>query len=498
MAAEMMRVPYSALTLLLPLAAVAVLPGADPAAIRGVVRDEHVPVAGARVRLQGTTQNVLTDQAGRFSLSGAPAAAARVTAWKEGYLIGAATADTRPLQISLRRLPTDDNESYAWVDPTPNPRNNQNCGNCHETIYREWSASGHARSATGRHFQNLYAGTDWHGRAGVGWSLLADHPDGAGVCTSCHAPTVEPGDPAAFDLRQVRGVAAQGVHCDYCHKIAGTAQTPVGLTHGRFGLNLLRPKHGQLFFGPLDDVDRGEDTRAAVYQESRYCAACHEGTVFGVAVYSTYSEWLASPARRQGKECQSCHMTPTGTLMNIAPGKGGVPRDPVTLGNHHFFAGSQEEMLRQAVRVHVDVSADRREVRAVVTAQADQVGHALPTGFVDRNLVLVVEAFDAAGRTLMPTGGPLVAGKAGRLYAKQLRDFDGHAPVPFWRARPEVEDTRLRPGGTDRAAWRFATQVTRAHVRLLYRRFWPSVVEAKHWPDRDTVVADNLVTRGLP
>ena len=71
-----------------------------------------------------------------------------------------------------------------------------------------------------------------------------------------------------------------------------------------------RPK--QLFFGPLDDVDRGEDAFSPLYRESRYCASCHEGIVFGVHVYSTYSEWLSSPARRAGKQCQDCHMAPTG------------------------------------------------------------------------------------------------------------------------------------------------------------------------------------------
>src|SRR5207244_7472645 len=95
---------------------------------------------------------------------------------------------------------------------------------------------------------------------------------------------------------------------------------PLGVTHGRYILGLLRPAEGQLFFGPLDDVDRGEDALAPIYGESRYCASCHEGVVFGVRVYSTYSEWLDSPARREGKQCQTCHMTPTGTLTHLAPG----------------------------------------------------------------------------------------------------------------------------------------------------------------------------------
>src|SRR5262249_37185986 len=154
----------------------------------------------------------------------------------------------------------------------------------------------------------------------------------------------------------------------------------------------LRPAHGQLFFGPLDDVDRGEDAYSPLYRDSRYCATCHEGTVFGVPVYTTYSEWLDSPARREGKQCQSFHMAPTGGMTNMAPGKGGLERDPATLGNHRFFMGSQGDMLRRCLRLDVRLHPNGR---AEVAVQADAVGHRVPTGFIDRNLILVLEAFDS-------------------------------------------------------------------------------------------------------
>ena len=196
---------------------------------------------------------------------------------------------------------------------------------------------------SGRHFRNLYDCTDWHcGRAG--WGLLAEHPDGAGVCSSCHAPAVRDDDPAVFDLRKLEGVARLGVHCDYCHKVAGPGDGQLGLAHGRFYLRLLRPRSGQLFFGPLDDVDRGEDSFSPFQRDSRFCASCHEGVVFGVPVYTTYSEWLQSPARRRGQQCQDCHMAPTGRLTNFAPGHGGLDRDPATLANHRFFDGGLDAL----------------------------------------------------------------------------------------------------------------------------------------------------------
>jgi hypothetical protein len=488
------------LPLLLLLALLGLVLGRAPrpvATLTGQVRDVAGPVAGARVRVKGQAASVLTDATGQFMLRGPFGTADRVTAAREGWVIAGAAVSRRPLVLDLAPLPRQDGESYAWVGPAPDRTHPQQCGNCHGDLYEEWSHTGHARSVRNPHFRNLYEGSDRAGNPGVGWSLLGEYPDGAGVCTACHAPTVPAEDPAYFDLRRAGGTAADGVHCDYCHKVAGVTGT-VGLTHGRFGLRLLRPQHGQLFFGPLDDVDRGEDVVSPLYRQSRYCAACHEGTVFGVHVYGTYSEWLASPARGEGKQCQTCHMAPGGSLTNLAPGHGGIPRDARTLASHRLFPGGQAAMLRQCLHVGGRLERGADGVRAVVEVRADGVGHRVPTGFADHNLVLVVDGLTAAGASVAPRSGPRlpelagkdVAGRPGRLYAKVLRDFDGHSPAPFWRADPALTDTRLEPGRTDRLDIRFPPEVEQLRVRLLYRRFWPEVADLKGWTDNEIVVFD--------
>lgn len=471
-------------------------------AISGLVRDDDGPVPGANVRIQGEAQIEFTDANGRFHAHFFPGHSRRVAASKPGYFIAGAALDTSPLILQMKRLPAEDCDQYQWVDPTPDAAKTHQCGNCHGEMYREWSASGHAHSASNRRFLNLYDGSDWHGKPGVGWSLLAEHKDGAGVCTSCHAPTVSFDDPAYFDLRQVKGVSANGVHCDYCHKIAEATTDGLGLTHGRFALQLLRPAEGQLFFGPLADVDRGEDAYSPLYRDSRYCASCHEGTVFGVHVYSTYSEWLKSPSRQEGKQCQTCHMAPTGKLTNLAPGNGGLERDPATLGNHRFFAGSQADMLRRCLKLDVVMTDDAGGVRVAAEVTANQVGHRVPTGFVDRNLVLVLEGQDGDGRPVRARAGPKLpsaagegfAGLSGRLYARLLKDFQGHSPVPFWRAQPEAEDSRLTPGHGDRIVVEFPPGVKRLRLRLLHRRFWPEVARTKSWPEDSIRVVDQIVT----
>jgi Cytochrome c554 and c-prime len=481
------------------------VPPVQPREITGLVRGAAGPVGGARVRVKGTAEFVLTEADGHFRFP-ALADRARLTASKEGHLIAGQTADSRPLVLDLQPLPGADSEAYAWVDPTSHSGQGHNCGNCHTAIYQEWLSSGHARAAVSRHFRGLYDGSDWTGQPAAGWNLLAERPDGAGVCTACHAPTVGFDDPAYYDLRQVRGVAAMGAHCDYCHKVQDVTGR-VGLTHGRFGLRLLRPAgEEQLFFGPLDDVDRGEDVYAPLYRESRYCASCHEGKVFGVPVYSTYSEWLASPARQEGKQCQDCHMRPTGQFTNIAPGHGGIERNPRTLGNHLFFAGSQEEMLRGALHVGSTIAPAEDGIGVTVEVRADNVGHCLPTGFVDRHLLLVVEGFTADGVPLPARSGavlPAAAGKElarqpGRLFAKVLKDFDGRSPVPFWNADPDAADTRLRPGKPQREEFVFPRQTARVRVRLVYRRFWQEVAESKGWPDNEIAISEQQFGVGGP
>jgi hypothetical protein len=494
--------PWFPLILLLGLPAAAWMTGllhqATPLReIHGQVHDNHGPLSGARVRCRGEDHVSITDAGGNFHLTCSRNRGSQLSVAREGHLIRTFPADRFPARFLLPRLPAEDNAEYSWVDPG-------NCLQCHRNIHREWHASAHARSASNRHFLNLYDGSDWHGRHGVGWNLRADNPDGAAVCSACHAPTVAPGDDAFADLRRARGVDRRGVHCDFCHKIADATVDPRGLTFGSFGYKLLRPARGQLFFGPLDDAERAGEafSYAPVYRDSRYCASCHEGVVFGVPVYTTYSEWLASPARRQGKQCQSCHMAPTGALTNIAPGRGGIERDPRTLAAHRF-PGSQANMLRSCLTVSVHFTDLPGGVRTHVEVGADRVGHRVPTGFIDRNILLLVEAFDAAGKPVTLTAGPTLpdvagadfAGRPGRLYAKRLTGKDGQGPIPFWRPYERLVDTRLAPGCPDRGEFLFSPRVVRVRVRLLYRRFWQEVAEGKRWPDNEITVVDRTVSR---
>lgn len=192
-------------------------------------------------------------------------------------------------------------------------------------------------------------------------------------------------------------------------------------------------------------------------------------------------------------------MKPTGHMSNMAPGHGGIERDASTLANHRFFDGGQQAMLRRTVKASVKFERHPDGVRARVRLWTEGVGHRLPTGFVDRHLVLVVEGQTEQGRTVLPRAGPKLpvlagkelAGRPGRLFARVLRDFEGRSPVPFWLASPDPPpDTRLIPGRIEETPFEFPDTLSRLRLRVLYRRFWPEVVRDKNWPEDEVVVLE--------
>ncbi len=478
--------------------------------IQGQVWDEAGPLSGVSLHFQGRQDAVFSDALGRFRIARLEPFRPLV-AIKPGYRIeatdaGDAVAGDAPLDIRMIPLPKHDNEDYAWIDPYPHRGKVNNCGNCHGEIFREWRGSGHARSARNPRFLEMVDGQDAAGTSWPTWNLGREHPLGVGVCALCHVPAQ---DDRGLDRepRKVSGVAAHGTHCDYCHKIVDAPTDKLGTRFGRDGLRLLRPATGEaLFFGPLDDAVRpGESfgypvgVGGPLYKESRYCASCHEGVIFGVHVYGTYSEWRDSPARRRGQQCQTCHMAPTGKMTNIAPRQGGIERPPQTLASHHF-PGNQPDMLKRSLNVAVVSVARRDGLQALVALQAVNVGHRMPTGFIDRNLVLVVEGLDAKGVVTKLHEGPRlpahagrqVAGLPGYLFAKQLFSAEGKAPLPFWAPHDRVLDTRLAPGRAETFSFVFSPETKTIRARLLYRRFWPELADPRGWHDNETVVLERL------
>jgi hypothetical protein len=124
----------------------------------------------------------------------------------------------------------------------------------------------------------------------------------------------------------------------------------------------------------------------------------------------------------------------------------------------------------------------------------------VPTGFIDRQVILSVETF-ASGQSAELIDGPTLpavlgseSGRPGKLYAKWLADDAGRSPAPFWRADPgTLKDTRLVPGAADRQEYRFPAATDRIRVRLVHRRFWKEMADQKCWPADEQLIFEREV-----
>ena len=147
-------------------------------------------------------------------------------------------------------------------------------------------------------------------------------------------------------------------------------------------------------------------------------------------------------------------------------------------GRSPRFIAFATELSASAKRV-----GDRIEVR--VRVENRHTGHAFPSGFPDRNAILLVEVSDGSG-LLTETDGPVVpwwasgdgrqdpgrdfAGRAGRGYARVLAAADGESPVFYLRAvKAGEDDSRLRAGSVDESTFGFKAVGGAARVRVSLR-----------------------------
>jgi len=529
----------------------------------GRVLSDGVPIADAVVRVKATEIETRTDATGHFVLSGfRTAKSLAVTAWKDGYHINGLKVYpwTNEIVIELRSYMQPDNVEYQWVPPAVTGRSTfeekiiqaslslaarlsydsvfiplveqieLGCQDCHrDTINPQWAASAHALGNANQRFLSLYNGTDLLGSQSpltrhtlvqdygqvplppdedepyYGEGYLLDFPDSFGNCSTCHLPTAALADPYGIDPNQVEGVDAQGVHCDFCHKInSAILDSQTGLPFqnmtGILSYNLLRPDpEPQLFFGPFDDVDVGPDTYLPLTQKSEFCAPCHNASFWDVPIYESYAEWLASPYPDEGQTCQSCHMRPDGQMTNFAPGRGGVERDPQSLPTH-LFPGSQDEILLQSAAT-LEVEAQRQGEQIIVDAGVTNTGagHHLPTDSPLRQVFLIVKAIDKDGNPLQLEEGPSLPDWAGDLkglpgvyFAKILEQMwtNVSPTAAYWTPTKIVEDTRLPAGETMATRYIFSATDGEVAIRaeLIFRRAYFELMQQKGWDTPDMLM----------
>ncbi|MBI2874252.1 MAG: carboxypeptidase regulatory-like domain-containing protein [Firmicutes bacterium] len=550
--------------------------------VSGWVTTGGRPVQGAVVRVKATGFETRSDSEGRFTLGGFPPRfSVKVTAWAEGFYIGGDSARPwkRDVEISLKPYLTADNPDYRWIPPAVKDRPpvedflirtglsaaaklsfnkvflplasrlEVGCADCHgRTINEQWEGGAHAQGTGNIRFKTMYDGTDVEGNQspptrqgfhrdygrfplppdpnkpyyGPGFKL--DFPDQAGHCATCHAPTAALDDPYNTDINGVQGIDAQGIQCDYCHKVEDVrvnpaTQLPYEDMPGILSTEMRRPEgEPQLFFGPFDDVDVGPDTYSPLQKESRFCASCHNASFWGTPIYQSYAEWLESPYPGMGKTCQSCHMQPDGTTTNFAPGRGGLERDPDTIATHGFPGAADPELLRNAVTMTVEGARRDGRVQVTVTIANDRTGHHVPTDSPLRHMILLVKATGADGSPLRLLDGPRVpawggegiparghyAGLPGTAYAKILEELwtEVSPSGAYWNPTRIAVDNRIPAMGSDTSVYSFAapaeagtgTGTIRVEATLLFRRAFIQLAEQKGWEIPDIVMAGSTLS----
>jgi hypothetical protein len=488
--------------------------GDQTASVSGVVVDEGgLPVAGAVIREQTKAASTTTAEDGTFTLTGlTEGVEIIVTAWKETYYPGGETV-TPPagdVTIALKLHPAEDNPDYNWYTSMADPDVPVGCGHC-MVAFPQWVDNAHGQSGINPRFFSMYNGTDVSGTIVMGDGYKDDFPGTAGNCANCHAPVAAANSPFTADMNDLTGVAAEGVACEYCHKIADTYLNPAtGLPYdnapGAVSYALNRPPQDtHMFYGPFDDVTRRVSC-LPLEKESQFCAACHQFSFWGTPVYESFNEWLESPYAEEGTHCQACHMAPTGVDYFVYPEKGGLIRDPATIASHLQPGAADIDLLQDTVELTLTAEyADDGTVIAEVAIKNTKAGHHVPTDYPGRQMILVVSATDEDGTELALVEGPVLpdwcgdqAGRPGIAYAKILRDVatDEFPVVNYWKQTLIESDNRLAALATDRSDYRFAGSPARVtvHAVVLFRRLFQDLAQEKGWDMPDIVMEEAEVS----
>ena len=436
---------------------------------------------------------------------------------------------------SMKRL--SECEFIKWFDPDTKEEEGKlllkNCSECHMQYYKEWKNDKHSMSQNNPFFLSIYK------------QFKQDLPDKNGNCALCHNPE------AAVSIDSVNvdaGIKSNGISCDFCHKIESVDQN--SLKTGTAGLKVARAvlKKKIIFnsdlsddisceglkdirFGPIKNPvqpGKNEELRYnSLYKTSLYCAKCHDGSNGNVQIYSTFTEWVNSPAAKKGVQCQSCHMVPRreatmGHLYAIVdnPNVKHKTRPYHEIHGHSFLTENPHEFRKKYMNLIIEMH--RRHVSMmqdeilIVTCKVENnnSGHNFPTGSPMRNAILLVEAKDENGNNLKLIKGerlPNYAGdlrnKPGKLFAKILSETSGEygmkhseegikfrkfakefgIPAQDWWNVFVINDSRIKPNEDDISTYEFAVETPQRGVskkgtitaRLIWRNTWPGLAKLK-------------------
>jgi hypothetical protein len=317
--------------------------------------------------------------------------------------------------------------AYSALEASLSP---EACGTCHVEQLQQWRGALHSHTMG----------------AGIRWQYELLGQDESNRCLRCHAPLAEQKALVALEMAWPNApktpppdyvpasLAASGLSCAACH-VRG---------HQRFG----PPKRANQDQASVSAkaVPHAGFIAAAAFQDSRFCAHCHqfpeEGPrLAGKLREDTYGQWLSSPYA--GKQpCQACHMPE----------------------RRHLWRGIHDpDMLRKALAVQLKLSKlASGEYQVEIVARNQGAGHHLPTYMVPKlDLVLSLVRSGTETREL---ARDVIGWKADATITRE--EFDSRLPAGASRSYRHVFPAPDRPG------WHLELRVDvapREHYERMFR-----------------------------
>ena len=474
------------------------------------------PVAGAIVRIQKAETFTTTDASGFFQLNDTADYPFYLTAAANHYFVGSLFLSAAPggnVTIEV------DAVSLEVIDDHP-VNGPQTCGGCHGDQVLQWEQSPMAKTGLNRWVFDLYNG---EGTAG-GMNGFVYQRDSVhrfknpnSDCSACHSPIhwlTDIENAGMGDINQPNLDMENGVQCEVCHRAYDVADDKLnfpGVDPAAFTL-LRGPQRVE--FGLLgDSVYEGGIMRAAYNPQlsAQLCASCHEDNLDhdddgdfedagSIPHETTFSEWetyrqLVGPDNAQ--TCIDCHM-PATDADQFCIVEGG--RQVGTIRDHNI-RGTSAEYLENAVTMTSETAYDFEAVQVDVTIDNQVTGHAVPTGIMIRNMILLVTVTDQGGTPLAFLEGDQVddiggigdpaqgyyAGQPGKAFYRSFTDGVNDA-VFYTEAIAPAFDSRIMPGDAYVGSFRFSLndmlpEHVDVDVRLIYRRAYRELIDTKGWTE---------------
>ena len=253
----------------------------------------------------------------------------------------------------------------------------EECGRCHQEIYKEWKTSIHAHAYKDPFFQAYWK-----------------KDDNIWVCLNCHTPLENQQPTLIQDIPRGRVERATQVPNFRYDPEFQTEGVTCAVCHVRDGV----------IHGPFDDSAAPHPTKFdPTFRSKQICYRCHNVVsgpfqYYNVGPCGTYAEFEGEFfMKEKGMICQSCHMPE----VKRPVAKGG----PIRSGRRHLWRGGHDpEMIKRAVAVQVVSDppnpAPGQSVTFTLTLINAGAGHKIPTGDPDRHFTVEFTVRDAENQII--------------------------------------------------------------------------------------------------